>query len=230
MNEEKVLAYLNLSHNQNNDKFLVRLCVGFNIGFSVMFGAVLLLIALSTSHIIAVSLFLLIDVCFFIVILLYKNPVRQFLISFVMLLTITAKLLYSYVVISNYEYAVKSLPNFTWLHLAVLLIVLCVGVYMLIKFYKAYLVLKIHTIKEAGNIIKRQNPVPKWTYFIAAGGSGTLLLIKILRDGFDTFGIGLGFCSWTLALLFLLIAIMILPKCIVSVKFKANRFCCSSKK
>ena len=230
MNEEKVLAYLNLSHDQNNDKFLVQLCVGFNIGFSVMFGAVLLLIALSASHIVAASLFLLIDVCFFVVTLLYKNPVRQFLISLVMLLTITAKLLFSYVVISNYEYTVKSLPKFTWLHLAVLLVALCVGVYMLIKFYKAYLVLKIHTVKEAGDIIKKQNPVPKWTYFVAAGGSGTLLLVKILRDGFDTFGIGLGFCAWTLALLFLLIAVMILPKCIVSVKFKAHRFCCCSKK
>ncbi len=224
MNEEKVLAYLNIEKDKKNDKFASKIVLGFNIGFTLFVGAMLLLMSFSQIHIALTISFFAIDLLFFICLIAYKNPAWQFIIEAIGLLLITIKLLIGYVISSKELLAKEGFPIFSWVHLTVLFLSLWVAIYLVIRLHRTYQIIKKHPIPIARKKIKRQSSFPKWLAVVIAFMCLPMLFVKLFPEISQTLGLGLGFACWTLACIFFILFAMYLPKVIVSIRFKAYRY------
>lgn len=224
MNEEKVLAYLNIGKTKKTDKFLSKIVLGFNFGFTLFVDAMLLLISFSKIHVAFTILFACVDLLFLVLVILYKNPAWQFLIESSGLLLVIAKLMVGYFISSKEQYLKDGFPMFSWAHFAVLLGSCCVAVYVVNRMYSAYQIIMKYPIEKARRKISNQNHVPKWV--IAAGIviGVPLFLVGMFRDNPNNLGLGLGFVCWSLACLFMILFAAGIPKVVVTIRYSVYRY------
>ena len=130
MNEEKILGFLNISKHAKHDKFLDKIFMGFNIGFTVLIGGSLLLSSLSKMNIALAISFVIVDFLLALVIILNKNPAISYIIDSISLFFIIVKILIGYVIFSYIEAVEDGIPRFTWVHLLVILLSFWLSVYL----------------------------------------------------------------------------------------------------
>jgi len=98
MSEEKILGFLNIDKHQKNNKFLDKIFLGFNIGFTVWVGSFLLLSSFTKMHIAFAILFIAIDLLLGAIIILNNNPAVSYIIDLINLFWIIIKLVIGYVI------------------------------------------------------------------------------------------------------------------------------------
>ena len=221
MTDEKVLAFLNLRTDGKEDKSLPKITIWYDVGVAIATGAALLLhTPLSQTHIAAIISFVVTDVLLFIWLALYKNPVRQFNLAFAAMLATIIKLFYGYAEIALEEKN-DGIPMFTWIHLAVLIVILFMAFCVIRKMYRAYRFTKENSIEEATEKIRKDNPVPKWAIVVGAIGASPMILVRLFKDDLQSLGLGGGFLFWAMGCIWVFMLIISLPKCIVSKRFHA---------
>ena len=223
MNKEKILSYLNVSTVNKNDKTMPKISWGFNVGvtvFILIFGILLY----RPSNYFSYILFCILDVIYFVFLMVYHNPLLQIPLTAIGMLELTIKSFFAYVIVAQYEYVGDQIPMFTWIHATVAVLAIGVVAYLMAKFYQAYKLLKDNNIKTAKEKISSKNKKPKWIAIIASLAGSPMILVRLFRDDLHTAGLSMGFIMWSLALIFTMIFTMLLPKLIVFIRFKAWKF------
>ena len=157
MEREKVLFFLNIDKNAVKDKFLAKIVLGFNVGFTILVGGPLLLLPLSSVNIAIVLSFIVADFLLAVIFAFYKNPAWQFLIEGIGYLLVTVKLLLGYSRFSQDQHLRDGSSIFTWVHLMVFLLSFWLAVWVLYKQYQAYQILKKHSLSIAIKKINKKN-------------------------------------------------------------------------
>lgn len=109
---------------------------------------------------------------------------------------------------------------FTWLHSLVLVLSIGTIAYFGVKSYQAYKILKNNTLTSAKKVIASRNRMPKWIALIASLSGSPMILVRLLRDDFKSFGLGMGFAMWSLCLVFVILFAMLLPKLVVFLRYR----------
>lgn len=225
MTEEKILAFLNISTRGKHNKFLDKICLGFNIGFTVMVGGVLLLSSFSTMHLALAISFVVLDIILALAVILNKNPATSYIIVCVSLFLVIFKLLAGYVILSNVDLIERGIPRFTWVHLLVILLSFWLSVYLSRILYRNYKLVKKYPLQEARMKIEANYRVPKWLPIAALVSSCPMVFVRLLKDRLTNFGLGMGFGLMLLACVFAsALFVPCLFKCIVIIRFKVYHF------
>ena len=163
--------------------------------------------------------------CFFVYLKLINNPAHVFLYSFVVLITTTIKLVYGYLVFSKAEKIMDGYPIVTWVHISVLICAVSVSAVFLVKFYKIWKGLQNNTIDDITEKINQKNKNSKWKWIaIMLGSCSPMFFVRLLDDGMQNMGLGVGFGFWILACCWLFITCLFAPKFIVSMKYNAFKW------
>ena len=225
MNEEKILAFLNIDKKAEHNKFLDKICMGFNIGFTVMVGGVFLLSSLSTVHLAFAISFVVADALLALAVILNKNQAISYIINSVSLFGVIAKLLIGYVILSNVDLIERGIPRFTWVHLLIILLSFWFSVYLSRILYCNYKLIEKYPIQKAKKKIEANYRVPKWLPIATLVSSCPMVFVRLLKDKLTNFGLGMGFGLILLVCVFT--SAMFVPclfKCIVIIRFKAYKF------
>lgn len=225
MNEEKILGFLNIDKQAKHNKFIDKINLGFNIGFTIMVGGVLLLTSLSKMNIILASSFVIVDFLLTLIIILNKNPAISYIISAIGLIVIIAKLLIGAVIFSNVDLIEWGIPRFTWVHLLVILLSFWFSVYLCGILYRNYKIIEKYPLSKAKRKIGEHYRVPKWLPIAALVSSCPMVFVRLLKDSLTKLGLGRSFGLLLLACVFA--SAMLVPclfKCIVIIRFKAYKF------
>ena len=225
MNEEKILGFLNISKHAKHDKFLDKILIGFNIGFTIMVGGAFLLLSFSTKNLAFSISFIVVDFLLTLAIILNKNPAISYIIDSVSLFWIVAKLLLGYVILSKIELIEDGIPRFTWVHLLVILLSFWLSVYLSRILYRNYKFIEKYPLQKAKRKIEDNYRVPKWLPIATLVSSCPMVFVRLFKDGFANFGIRMGVIFLSLACVFA--SAMFVPclfKCIVIIRFKAYKF------
>lgn len=223
MKKEKVLSYLNINNSTPNDKSMPQICFGFNVGVTV-FILIFAILLFRPLNLCAYFLLGAWDIIYFIFLIRYHNPLWQIPLTAIGLLSLTIKLFFAYIITSKFEFSESQMPFFTWVHATVLVLSIGVIFYVWAKFYQAYKILKDNTLEVAKDKIAKKNPTPKWIALIALLSGSPMILVRLLRDDFNTLNLGLGFGMWTLGCIFIILFAMLLPKLIVLIRYQAWNF------
>ena len=107
-------------------------------------------------------------------------------------------------------------PRFGLIHVSALLAALALGGYMILKFYRAFKITVKNTLDDATAILQSQNK----SLIPVAAAFCPVLLAVLLEGQFAEvkFSIGLGF--WCLMCVWLALALFMLPKIIVIIKYR----------
>lgn len=225
MNEEKILGFLNIDKQAKHNKFIDKINLGFNIGFTLMVGGVLLLSSLSKINIIFACSFVFVDFLLALTIVLNRNPAISYIIDSVSLIVIVTKLLIGAVIFSNADLIEWGIPRFTWIHLLVILISFWLSVYLCGVLYRNYKIIEKYPLSKAKRKIVEHYRVPKWLPIAALVSSCPMVFVRLLKDSLTKFGLGRSFGLMLLACVFA--SAMLVPclfKCIVIIRFKAYKF------
>ena len=225
MNGEKVLGFLNISKRAKHNKFLDKIFMGFNVGFTVITGGSLLLSSLSEMNIAFAISFVVLDFLIALTIVLNKNPAISYIIISVSLILVIAKLLIGYVIFSEIEFIEYGIPRFTWIHLLVIVLSFWLSVYLGRILYRNYKIIQKYPIAKAKRKIEENYRVPKWLPIAALVSSCPMVFVRLFKGELANFGIRMGFMFFSLACVFA--SAMLVPclfKCIVIIRFKAYKF------
>lgn len=214
MTIEKVLSYLNISKEQNDNKLLPKICIGFNFGVT-LFISVFAILLFRPSNFFIYIFWGIFDVIYFVFCITYKKIWWQIPITSIGLFALTLKTFFAYKITSQFEFAEAEIPIFSWLHTLVLVLSIGTIAYFGVKSYQAYKFLKNNTLTSAKKEIASKNRMPKWIAMIASLSGSPMILVRLLRDDFKSFGLGMGFAMWSLGLVFVILLAMLLPKLIV---------------
>lgn len=219
MTIEKVISYLNINENLNDNKSLPKICFGFNLGVTLFISVFAILLVRPSNFYIYIfgGLF---DVTYFILCLTYKKTWWQIPITSLGLFVLTLKSFFAYKITSQFELYKSGIPMFTWLHSLVLVLSIGTIAYFCTKSYQAYRILKNNTLASAQKEIASKNRMPKWIALIASLSGTPMILVRLLRDDFESFGLGVGFAMWSLGLVFVILLAMLLPKLIVFLRYR----------
>ena len=223
MKKEKVISFLNIDPVAKNDKSLPKICAGFNIGITV-FIFIFAILLFRPDNLVLYFAFFIWDIAYFIFLLLYRNPLWQIPLTAIGLFSSALKSFWGYAITSKFEFAKAQLPMFTFLHASAVVVTIVLIAYMWTNFFQVYKLLKEYSLETAKKKIAMRNPMPKWAAFIAAFSGSPMILVRLFRDDFQNFGIGLGFCMWSLGLLFIFLFALLIPKLIVFIKFHVWNF------
>ena len=219
MTIEKVISYLNINEKTNDNKLLPKICFGFNLGVTLFMSIFAILLFRPSNFCIYIfgGLF---DVIYFILCLTYKKTWWQIPMTSIGLFVLTLKTFFAYKITSQFESSEAGIPVFTWLHALVLVLSIGTIAYFGVKSYQAYKILKNNTLKSAKKEIALKNRMPKWIALIASLLGSPMILVRLLRDDFKSFGLGMGFAMWSLGLVFAILFAMLLPKLIVFLRYR----------
>ena len=220
MTEEKILAYLNLGKNQKIDKWIMKCVFWFDVSFTwgiILFGLLLRAIEISVINIIFISFSAIINIVCLIWCKKAVNPVTELSYTCVVLAVTVVKLFYGYIVFSKMEAAVDGYPRFSWLYGVVLAVALLIVLYMWSRMYGIFKDLKTNTIEQARENIKKKKT---WFWWIPISVGPPMIYVRLLEDGLENMGLGIGFGLWVLACVFLCLTLMAIPKYIIAKKYK----------
>lgn len=223
MNKEKILAFLNMDSKKNIDKFSLKLFTWFHVGFSVFVfggGASLQLIRFSWFNCIAWLVGVLSVVFLFLTITFCKKNTDEWFHHLCAIFFSILVLLYGWFIFSKDEHIEFGYPIFEWMHIAVLLSAFSLGGYIMLKFYRTYKIIMNHTIEEAQMILLSQSRNNNAMLIPASLTVSPVMLVRIFRGPFADMEIGIGFCLWGLMCIWFVLALMMLPKIIVILKYK----------
>lgn len=122
MNEEKILAFLNLSKNKEIDKSIMKISYWFDFGFTlfiIICGLTFGVYSFTIMNMIYFVLFILCSLGFYIWLKISKNPISEVTFVFAMLLITFLKLLFAFI-----TFSIENQKEFTYYHL--LLMSICV--------------------------------------------------------------------------------------------------------
>lgn len=219
MTIEKVLSYLNINENLNDNKVLPKICLGFNLGVT-LFISIFAILLFHLSNFYIYIFFGSFDAIYFILCKIYKKIWWQIPITSIGLFALTLKTFFAYAITSQFEFSKSGIPMFTWLHSLVLVLSFGTIAYFNVKSYQTYKILKTNTLTSAKKEIASKNRMPKWIALIASLSGSPMILVRLLRDDFKSFGLGMGFAMWSLGLIFLILLAMLLPKLIVFLRYR----------
>lgn len=219
MTIEKVISYLNINEKPNDNKSLPKICFGFNLGVTLFISIFAILLFQPSNYCIYIfwGLF---DVIYFILCLTYKKTWWQIPMTSIGLFVLTLKTFFAYKITSQFEFSKSGIPMFTWLHSLVLVLSIGTIAYFGVKSYQAYKILKNNTLTSAKKEIASRNRMPKWIALIASLSGSPMILVRLLRDDFKSFGLGMGFAMWSLGLVFVILFAMLLPKLVVFLRYR----------
>lgn len=223
MNKEKILAFLNFETGKKADKFTMKLFVWFNVSFSmfiVLGGLLVGVFDFSLLNILFATISIVTNVLFFVTIHFIKTQASEWFHHFWVVLATIISLLYGWRIFSQGEALEYGYPQFTWMHIAVLIAGLTLGLYFAIKMVWVFCLLKTNTVKRAREKLQRKLPV--WIPIVSGGSP--MVLVRLLRGPFKSMGLGIGFAFWTLMCIWVIFLIAILPKVYVILKYKVNKW------
>lgn len=223
MEKEKVISYLNINPTAKANKSVPKIIEGFNIGISI-FIFVFAAFLFRPENLILYFIFFLWDIICFIFLLAYRNPLWEIPLTALGLISSSLKLFWGYIITSQFEFAEAQTPVFTWLHALVLVLAVMIVAYSCTRFYEVYKTLRDNSLTVAKGKIASQKSTPKWPAIIAGLSGSPMIFVRLFRDDFQNMGFGLGFCTWSLGIVFALIFAMLLPKLIVLMKFRVWNF------
>ena len=219
MTIEKVISYLNINEKLNDNKLLPKICFGFNLGVT-LFVSIFAILLFRPSNYCIYIFWGLFDVIYFILCLTYKKTWLQIPMTSVGLFALTLKTFFAYKITSQFEFSKSGIPMFTWLHSLVLVLSIGTIAYFGVKSYQAYKILKNNTLTSAKEVIASRNRMPKCIALIASLSGSPMILVRLLRDDFKSFGLGMGFAMWSLGLVFVILFAMLLPKLVVFLRYR----------
>ena len=219
MTREEILAFLNADKGITADKFLMKLILGFDCAFYfaiAIFGLLLKAIRFDAANLTINVVFVLQIVVFLVWYKLSNNISQTYMFVFVTTIMTTLKLVYGYLVFQIQDSREFGSMIFGPFHIIVLIIILALAVYISLGVYKAF-----------KSIESKNKDTSKKTFVIATiacSGISAPLLLHLLGDDIKEqlkiLGLGIGFCFWTLACIWLFLAIIIIPKLVISQKYK----------
>ncbi len=223
MDKEKILTFLNFEPNKSIDKFTMKLFVWFNVSFSlfiILGGLLVQIFDNSLLNVIFVVFSLVTNIIFFISIRFIKTQVNEWFHHLIVVLFTLLTLLYGWFVFSQWEALEYCYPKFTWMHVAVLIAGLVLGLYLVIKIIWVFCLLKTNTIKQARE--KLQKKLPVWIPIVS--GCSPMVLVRLLKGPFNSMGLGIGFAFWGLMCIWMIFLLAILPKIYIIFKYKVNEW------
>ena len=219
--KEKILAYLNIDFKKSIDKFAMKLFTWFYVGFSIFVfggGTALHLINFSWFDILVFSLCVISIVILFIAIKCCKKHTDEWFHHLFAVICSALVLLYGWIVFSKGELAEFGYPRFGWMHIAVAISTLALAGYILLKFYWVYKILMNNPIEEAQLMLLSNNK--NGVYIPAVLLGFPVILVRLIKGPFAEMGLGIGFGLWSLMCVWLMLAIFMLPKIAVILKYK----------
>ena len=219
MDKEKILAFLNMDLKKDVDKFTMNLFTWFYVGFSAFVfggGALLQLIEFSAVDFCALFFCLASTVFLFAGIRFCRKHTEEWFHHLTATVCSVLILLYGWAVFSKGELIEFGYPQFGLIHVSALLAALALGGYMILKFYRAFKITVNNTLDDATAILQSQNK----SLIPVAAAFCPVLLAVLLEGQFAEvkFSIGLGF--WCLMCVWLALALFMLPKIIVIIKYR----------
>lgn len=226
LNEEKVLAYLNLDKNEKINKDLMKFSLGSNICvvcFLLVFGLLLGVFNFSGFNIIFIFISVILGFAF---LLWYKklcNPGKQFFYLLIVFLATTFQLFYGYLAFSKFDFIENGSAMFTWLHLLIFCIILSMAIHMLIRFHEVFQDLKLTTIEQTRENIHKKNQKKYFLLilrFFPSVGFSTFFAIQITKGFLLKMQISVsGFALWILMCVGMYCFFLTVPKYVVAKKF-----------
>ncbi len=220
MTEEKLLAFLNLNKSKKIDKTMMNIVLWFDVGFSLMiivFGMLLRCIDFTCTNMVIMFFMIIVDIIFFVLIRATENPVGEILHTPKIILSSIIKLLYGYWIFAKKEVIEYGYPLFTWLHAIVLILCIIGSVYMIVKFVKVYQELQKSTLKSALKKIKKESKVTIWLLRLSV--IFLMIFVILFRTARAKLGIGIGFFMWSLACIWFLFVLVLIPKYVIAKKY-----------
>ena len=219
MTREEILFFLNADKGIAADKFFMKMMLWFDCGFYfaiAIFGLLLKAIGFDTINLIINSAFVLQIILFRVWYKFINNISQTYMFAFVTSIMTTLKLVYGYLVFQIQDSREFGSMIFGPFHIIVLIIFLALAVYISLGIYKAF-----------ESIESKNKDTSKKTFVIATiacSGISAPLLLHLLGDDIKEqlkiLGLGIGFCLWALACIWLFLAIIIIPKLVISQKYK----------
>lgn len=219
MTEDKILAYLNLNK-VKIDKSLMKIVFWFDFSFTVaiiIFGLLLNIFKFEIFDYVFLCGSIVSIVFFAFWLKIAKNAASEITFSTYVLFISTFKLFYGYVCFSNLEKFEDGYPRFGYFHLIALLVFLSLAFHMCLRFYQIFRDLKTQTIEQARkNIEKKQSKILWAPLFIGS----PMVLVKLIKGEMIDMKLGIGFCFWVLTCIWLFFLLMLVPKYVVTKKYK----------
>ena len=219
MDREKVLAFLNIDLKKDIDRFTMKLFTWFYVGFSVFVfggGSLLQLIEFSLFDFCALFFCIISIVFLFIRIHFCRKHTEEWFHHLSAVICSCLILFYGWSVFSKGELAEFGYPRFGWIYISALIAALVLGGYMMLKFYMAFKIIMNNTIEDARAILKPQNKM----LIPAAVAFSPMLLVGLLEGPFTAMGLGIGFGLWCLMCIWLALALFMLPKIVIIIKYR----------
>ena len=220
MTREEILAFLNGNEGSQADKFIMKLMLGFDLAFYLciaMFGLLLKVMDFNAISLTINIIFVLQIIAFFVWYKLADSVFQMYLFLFVTFIVSTLKLVYAYIIFQIQDFLEFGTIIFGPFHIIVLALTLILAVHISLGIFKAF--------KSLGS--KTETKISKATVVIASiapSGISAPLLLNLfgdtIRERLEKLGLGLGFYIWVLACIWLLLAIMTIPKLVISLKYK----------
>ena len=234
MTQEKVLWFLGLEKKQKIDKYVMKYAFGSDFLISIFIiicGLLFEVIPITFSNIIWIAGLLVVDVVFLKYLKRIYNPVYSISYSFAVMITTTVKLAYGFFMFSKAEMIKDGYPIIMWAHIVALAFAVLVAVFMIFKNYVIWQDLKENTVEYVVTKICKKNKKSKWKWIaIILGSSSPIVFVRLLDDGMSKIGLGMGFGFWLLACCWFLMASLLIPKFIVSMKYRAFEWFQNEKK
>lgn len=224
MNEEKVLAFLNLRKDDKRDKFMPKLDWGMNIGYTVFIGAFLCFpnfVSLNTAF--AIS-FLVVDLLLGLILIINRNPVYQIILDVLAMLFVASKLFIGFIILSRWQFVEYGTPIYTWVHSIVFLLVACMAIYAISWLWQSYKTIRKYPVRIAQNKIAKMSSPKKWPYIVTVVFGCPVIVAQWFAQRLETFGIGIGFWFWALALIYTMIASAGVLKVAIIFRYKAYTY------
>lgn len=219
LTREEILAFLNADKGSHADKFFMKMMLWLDCGFYfaiAIFGLLLKAIGFDTINLIINSAFVLQIILFWVWYKFINNISQTYMFAFVTSIMTTLKLVYGYLVFQIQDSREFGSMIFGPFHIIVLIIILALAVYISLRLYKAF-----------KSIESKNKDTSKKTFVIATiacSGISAPLLLHLLGDDIKEqlkiLGLGIGFCFWTLACIWLFMVILFIPKLIISQRYK----------
>ena len=220
MNREKILAFLNIDLKKDIDRFTMKLFTWFYVGFSIFVfggGIFLQIIEFSVLDFCALLFCAVSTVFLFVRIHFCRKHTEEWFHHFAAVICSCLVLFYGWAVFSKGELAEFGYPRFGWMYISALIAALVLGGYMILKFYRAFKIIMSNPLEDAQALLRRKD---KMLIPVAAAFSPMLLTV-MLEGSFTAMGPGIGFGLWCLMCIWLALALFMLPKIAVIIKYRA---------
>lgn len=203
MNEEKILAFLNLDRDKKIDKSIMKISCCFDFGFTlfiIICGLTFGIYSFKIIHILFFVLFLLCDLGFYIWYKSSENPTSEISFVFSTLLATDLKLLFAFITFSK-----ENQKEITLSHFLVLFICIFLAFWIIRGKYLVWQDLKNNTIEQAKiNAKNRKSNKP----IIPLSTTATITVLIFLLIRRTSFSIGIELIFWCLACLWLIMVII----------------------